>query len=70
MKSKTEIQDLRKLSTEDLNQTVSSTEKELLNLRFKHGSNQLQHTAQLGALKKKIARSKTLLVEKALEEVR
>ena len=41
---------------------------ELFNLRFQHAINQLENPVRLGAVKKDIARVKTIIREKELAE--
>ena len=68
MKRRDEIKELRSLSEEELNEKVSGLEEELMKLRFRHASGQLEQTAQLKSLRKRVARMKTLLAEKQLTE--
>lgn len=50
-----------------LSSRVNELEEELMNLRFKHGSAQLEQTAQLKKLRRRIARIKTILSERMSE---
>lgn len=68
MKSTEQLKDLRTKNVEDLQSFVSSSEQELMNLRFRLASGQLKQTTQIGVVKRKIAQAKTLLSEKKLEQ--
>lgn len=61
------VSDLRNKSAEDLNKELLSLRKEQFNLRMKKATGQLNQTHLLGAVKKNIARVKTVLNEKAGE---
>lgn len=60
MKSRDENKQLRELDADGLQTRLADTEKELMNLHFKAASNQLQQTSQLTALRRRIARIKTI----------
>lgn len=64
MKIKQELQELRKLDADELKKRLADTEEELMRLRFKHASAQLEKTAQLGLLRKRSARIRTIQREK------
>ncbi len=64
MKSTETLKELRDMSAADLRAAASSTERELLNLRFRHSAGQLEQSAQLKNLRRKIARTKTVLAQK------
>ncbi|MFN8390897.1 MAG: 50S ribosomal protein L29 [Bdellovibrionota bacterium] len=64
MKSTDKLKEFRGMSVEDLQAAISTTEQELLNLRFRHAAGQLEQTAQLTQLKRQVARAKTILNEK------
>ena len=51
--------ELRKMSTEEMQKKLVDLEKELFNLRFQHGTVQLENTAALSKVRKDIARVKT-----------
>ena len=59
--------ELRELSVAELNQKLADLKEELFNLRFQHTVNQLENPLRLVAVRKDIARVKTLLGEKANE---
>ena len=60
--------EIRNLSVQELNEKLSDLKSELFNLRFQHVINQLENPMRLGAVKKDIARVKTIIREKELAE--
>ena len=58
--------ELRELSVAELNQKLSDLKSELFNLRFQHTVNQLYNPLRLKAVKRDIARVKTLIAEKEM----
>ena len=52
------------MSTEQLTNTVAELKKELFTLRFQLATGQLQNTMQITAVKRDIARAKTILRQK------
>ena len=63
MKAK-EIKEIRGLSVEDLNKKLGELKKDLFMLRMQLATNQLDNPMQIGAVKKDIARVKTIIREK------
>ena len=63
MKAK-EIKEIRALSVADLNKKLDELKKDLFMLRMQHATNQLDNPMQLAAVKKDIARVKTIIREK------
>ena len=63
MKAK-EIKDLRGLTAEKLEEKLQELKKDLFMLRMQHATNQLDNPMQLSAVKKDIARVKTIIREK------
>ena len=57
-------QDIRKLSVEELTKKLDELKKDLFMLRMQHATNQLDNPMQLAAVKKDIARVKTIIREK------
>ena len=53
--------ELRELSSAELDQKLSDLKSELFNLRFQHAINQLENPMRIKAVKKDIARVKTIL---------
>ena len=60
--------EIRNLSVQELNEKLSDLKSELFNLRFQHAINQLENPMRLCAVKKDIARVKTIIREKELAE--
>ena len=58
-------EDIRSKSGDELNDQLLQLKKEQLNLRFQKASGQLENTAQVGAVRRDIARIKTILGERA-----
>ena len=63
MKAK-EINQVRGLSVEKLQEKLQELKKDLFMLRMQHATNQLENPMQLAAVKKDIARVKTIIREK------
>ena len=62
MKAK-EIKELRALSAEKLAEKLQELKKDLFMLRMQHATNQLENPLQIAAVKKDIARIKTIIRE-------
>ena len=63
MKAK-EIKEIRGLSVEALGEKLQELKKDLFMLRMQHATNQLDNPMQIAAVKKDIARIKTIIREK------
>ena len=63
MKAK-EIKDLRGMTAEKLEEKLQELKKDLFMLRMQHATNQLDNPMQIAAVKKDIARVKTIIREK------
>ena len=63
MKAK-EIKEIRGLSVEDLDKKLNDLKKDLFMLRMQHATNQLDNPLRIAAVKKDIARIKTIIREK------
>ena len=63
MKAK-EIKDIRGLSVDKLEAKLQELKKDLFMLRMQHATNQLDNPLQIAAVKKDIARIKTIIREK------
>ena len=63
MKAK-EIKEIRSLSVADLQEKLNELKKDLFMLRMQHATNQLDNPVQIAAVKKDIARIKTIIREK------
>jgi len=58
--------EIRNFSTDDLNTKISDLKDELFNLRFQLATGQLENTARIKQVKKDIARMKTIIREREL----
>ena len=63
MKAK-EIKEIRGLSVEKLEEKLQDLKKDLFMLRMQHATNQLDNPLKIAAVKKDIARIKTIIREK------
>ena len=63
MKAK-EIKEIRGLSVEELDKKLNELKKDLFMLRMQHATNQLDNPLRIAAVKKDIARIKTIIREK------
>ena len=63
MKAK-EIKEIRGLSVEKLEAKLQELKKDLFMLRMQHATNQLDNPMKIAAVKKDIARVKTIIREK------
>ena len=59
--------DIRKLSTEEINKKIAESKEELFNLRMKQATGSLENPARIRELRKTVARLKTILRERELE---
>jgi large subunit ribosomal protein L29 len=55
--------EIRNLSVDELNAKLADLKAELFNLRFQHAINQLENPQRMEAVKRDIARIKTVLRE-------
>ena len=60
--------DLLKIPVSDLRSKISDLRKESLNLRFQKSSGQLEKTARIRAVRRQIAKIKTVLNNKEVEK--
>lgn len=58
--------EVRELSVAQLGEKLSDLKSELFNLRFQHAINQLDNPMRLSAVRKDIARIKTVLRQKEI----
>ena len=61
------INELRALSIIDLNKKIVESKKALFDLRLKQSAGQLEKPSQIRELRKDVARMKTILHERELE---
>ena len=59
--------EIRKLSTEEINKKIVESKEELFNLRMKQATGALENPARIRELRKYVARLKTILRERELE---
>ena len=62
------VNEIRALSTEELESNLADLKKELFNLRFQNATNQLENPMRIHEVKKTIAKIKTVMVERKLAE--
>ena len=62
--------ELRDLTSEELMNRLNDFKSELFSLRFQLATGQLENTARIKMVKKDIARVKTILAERKLNETR
>ena len=60
------VEEIRKMSDEELSTELASLKEELFKLRFQHATNQLDNPAQIAQVKRDIARVMTIQREKQL----
>ena len=58
--------ELAELSLGELLDELQATKQEALNLRFRNATGQLENTAEIGKVKKQIARINTLIREREI----
>ena len=59
--------DIRKLSTEEINKKIAESKEELFNLRMKQATGSLENPGRIKELRKTVARLKTILREREIE---
>lgn len=60
--------EIREMTLEEMSGKENDLAQELFNLRFQHGTDQLENTEKLKMVKRDIARIKTLIREKKLQQ--
>ncbi len=60
------INEIRDLSAQEINDKIQDLKEELFNLRFQNAMNQLENPMRIVAVKKDIAKLKTVLKEQEL----
>ncbi len=60
------VEEIRALSSEELEKQLEAAHKELFDLRFRLATKQLVNHRQIGMVKKNIARLKTIIREREL----
>ena len=59
--------EIRKLSTEEINKKIAESKEELFNLRMKQATGSLENPSRIRELRKTVARLKTILRERESE---
>ena len=59
--------DIRNLSTEEINKKIAESKEELFNLRMKQATGSLENPGRIKELRKTVARLKTILREREIE---
>lgn len=62
------VNEIRELSTEEINKKLVETKEELLNLRFQKANGTLEKPSRIRDLRHTIARMKTVLKEREINE--
>jgi large subunit ribosomal protein L29 len=60
-------EDVRSKTPDQLRDSLVQLKKEAFNLRFQQATNQLENTARMRAVRRDVARIKTVLVQKAAD---
>ena len=60
------VEEIRKLSNEEINTKITESKKELFELRLKQSTGQLEKPSRMRELRKTIARMKTILREREI----
>ncbi len=63
-----DIKEIRKLTDEDLKKKIRETKEELFTKRMQQANGTLEHPTELKTLRKNVAKMKTILRERELEE--
>ena len=63
MKINKYVEDLRTKSIAELNEELVAAKKELFNLRFQNGTNQLDNTSRIKEVRRNIARIQGIIAE-------
>ena len=63
-----ELNKIREMTDAELRTELEKMKKELFNLRFQHVTGQLENPLQMRAIKRDIARIKTIIREKELDK--
>ena len=59
--------EIRKLSTEEINKKIAESKEELFNLRMKQATGNLENPGRIKELRKTVARLKKILREREIE---
>ncbi|MCH3954254.1 MAG: 50S ribosomal protein L29 [Eubacterium sp.] len=64
-----DLNKIREMTDAELSAELEKMQKELFNLRFQHVTGQLDNPVQMREVKRNIARVKTIIREKELDQV-
>ncbi len=67
MKHKDKMNEMNKLTTEEITKKINDAKEELLKLRMKQATGTLENPARIHELRKDVARYKTILSERKQE---
>jgi large subunit ribosomal protein L29 len=67
MKHKDKMNEMKKLTTEEITKKINDAKEELLRLRMKQATGTLENPARIHELRKDVARYKTILSERKQE---
>lgn len=59
--------ELKEMSLDEISRKELDLTQELFNLRFQHGTGQLENTSKLKSIKREIARVKTIIRQKEIQ---
>ncbi|MQF64865.1 50S ribosomal protein L29 [SAR202 cluster bacterium AC-409-J13_OGT_754m] len=62
------VNEIRELDNDGLKKELDSSLSEMMNLRFRHSTRQLTNTNELAVVKKRIARLRTIMRQRAIQE--
>ena len=62
------VNEIRNLTTEEINKKIDETKEELFNLRFQQASGNLEKPSRIRELRRTVARLKTILVEREMNK--
>ena len=62
------LEDLRKLTSEELEVKIKEAKEELFNLRFQQATGNLEKPSRLSELRKQVAKMKTIIRERELNK--
>ena len=62
------VKEIRELSTKDINEKIVSAKEELFNLSFQQATGSLEKPSRIRELRHEVARLKTVLREREIEE--
>ena len=65
---KMKVKEIREMTTEEINKKIALTKQELFNLRFQQATGNLEKPSRIRELRHLVARLKTVLRERELNE--